>query len=169
MRDITPDDYAQVAAITRAAYVDSGLVEPENTGYIAALMDVAARAEGPGKVIVAERDGVVVGSVWLISADAPEAEVARGDEMEFRMLVVDPKVHRSGAGRELVQAAFQWGQSHGFSGVAITSLPTMIAAHRLYESQGFVHAPERDWSLFTKGWVEEPSEYFLVFAKTFSA
>ena len=34
----------------------------------------------------------------------PYADIALDDELEFRMLVVDPAVQRSGAGQAMVQA-----------------------------------------------------------------
>jgi hypothetical protein len=34
----------------------------------------------------------------------------------------------------------------GLSGLALSTQPSMRAAHRIYERMGFVRVPERDWS-----------------------
>ncbi|MCU1434802.1 MAG: family acetyltransferase [Pseudarthrobacter sp.] len=109
------------------------------------IQEVAARA-AKATIWVAEREGHVVGSVTLALAGEPYADIALEDELEFRMLVVDPAVQRSGAGQAMVEAIIEHARSlEGIRGVALTTGRTWESAHGLYRKTGFRRAPERDW------------------------
>ena len=109
------------------------------------IQDVAKRA-AKATIWVAERDSTVVGSVTLAVAGEPYADIARSDELEFRMLVVDPAVQRSGAGMAMVRAILDHARSlPGIRAVALTTGMTWESAHGLYRKTGFVRVPERDW------------------------
>ena len=82
----------------------------------------------------------------LAVAGEPYADIARSDELEFRMLVVDPSVQRSGAGKAMVKAIIDHARSlPGIHAVALTTGVSWESAHGLYRKTGFVRAPERDW------------------------
>jgi ribosomal protein S18 acetylase RimI-like enzyme len=156
-------DHAAIAHLTVASYVDGGHVHPEDT-YIENLQDVAGRT-GLARVLVGEvevGDGreartVVAGSVVLTLPGMPMSETARDGEFEFRMLAVDPAVQRRGVARALVRAAIDRAeQLEGIEAVVLTTMETMTSAHRLYESEGFVRVPERDWRLSDIG--QEPTD-----------
>lgn len=109
------------------------------------IQEVAARA-AKATIWVAERDGQVVGSVTLALAGEPYADIALADELEFRMLVVDPAVQRSGAGQAMVKAIIEHAKSlDGIHGVALTTGRTWESAHGLYRKTGFRRVPARDW------------------------
>ncbi|MDI3329155.1 MAG: N-acetyltransferase [Micrococcus sp.] len=163
VRDAREEDHAAIAHLTVASYVDGGHVHPEDT-YIENLQDVAGRTR-LARVLVGEvEEGtgteartVVAGSVVLTLPGMPMSETARDGELEFRMLAVDPAVQRRGVARALVRAAIdRAGQLEGIEAVVLTTMETMTAAHRLYESEGFVRAPERDWRLSDIG--QEPTD-----------
>lgn len=150
MREARHDDHAAIAHLTVTSYVDGGHVHPEDL-YIENLEDVAGRAR-LARVLVGEvqtgQGPVVAGSVVLTLPGTPLAETAREGEFEFRMLAVDPAFQRRGVARALVRAAIdRAGQLEGIEAVALTTMVTMTGAHRLYESEGFVRVPERDWRL----------------------
>src|SRR5690349_23749654 len=106
------------------------------------VQDVAERA-GQATVWVAERGGDVVGSVTLAVEGEPYADIALSDELEFRMLVVDPSVQRSGAGKAMVQAIVEHARSlPGIHAVALTTGESWESAHGLYRKTGFVRAPD---------------------------
>ncbi|WP_313821650.1 GNAT family N-acetyltransferase [Citricoccus sp.] len=91
---------------------------------------------------------VIAGSVVLTLPGMPMSETAREGELEFRMLAVDPRVQRRGVARALVRAAIDRAeQLEGVAAVVLTTMESMSGAHRLYESEGFVRVPERDWRL----------------------
>ena len=146
VRPLRPEDHAAVAALTVASYVDGGHIAP-GSRYIRTLEDVAGRA-GKAEVLVAEVDGEVAGSVVLTPLGSPMAETAVEGEYEFRMLAVHPDHHRKGVARALMAAIVDRARAlPGIDGIALTTMPTMTDAHRLYESMGFVRVPERDWYL----------------------
>ncbi|HEY4614473.1 MAG TPA: N-acetyltransferase [Citricoccus sp.] len=174
VRDAREEDHAAIARLTVASYVDGGHVHPEDA-YLEHLQDVAGRArvarvlvglvEQAGPTGAAEDTGqepqpdgaVVAGSVVLTLPGMPMSETARDGELEFRMLAVDPRVQRRGVARALVRAAIDRAeQLEGIDAVVLTTMETMTGAHRLYESEGFVRVPERDWRLSDIG--QEPTD-----------
>jgi len=151
VRRATDADLAQTGEVTARAYVADGLVEPDHW-YVSELRGAVARAAA-GSVLVAVAPGTddagrerVVGTITLAAPGSPYAEIARDGELELRMLAVDPAARRSGVAEQLVVAALREAVGRGARDVALSTLDTMHAAHRLYERLGFVARPERDWT-----------------------
>ena len=145
VRPAVESDFDAVARITRDSYLAAGYFEDAEHPYMRKVQDVAQRA-GQATVWVAERAGDVVGSVTLALAGEPYADIALPDELEFRMLVVDPAVQRSGAGRAMVEAIIAHARTlPGIRAVALTTGETWESAHGLYNRTGFARVPERDW------------------------
>ncbi|WP_427133103.1 GNAT family N-acetyltransferase [Pseudarthrobacter sp. S9] len=145
IRPAVPADYDAIARITRDAYLAAGYFQSADHPYMRQIQDVAQRA-AKATIWVAERDGNILGSVTLAVAGEPYADIAHSDELEFRMLVVDPAVQRSGAGRAMVEAIIEHARRlPGIKAVALTTGMTWESAHGLYRKTGFQRAPERDW------------------------
>jgi N-acetylglutamate synthase-like GNAT family acetyltransferase len=145
IRPAVPTDYDAIGRITRDAYLAAGYFASADHPYMRQIQDVARRA-AQATVWVAEREGSIVGSVTLAVAGEPYADIAHSDELEFRMLVVDPAVQRSGAGKAMVQAILAHARElPGIHAVALTTGLTWESAHGLYRKTGFERAPERDW------------------------
>ncbi|HET7782749.1 GNAT family N-acetyltransferase [Pseudarthrobacter sp. CC4] len=145
VRPAVATDYDAVARITRDSYLAAGYFEDADHPYMRQVQDVALRAAN-ATIWVAERDGRVVGSVTLARAGEPYADIALDDELEFRMLVVDPAVQRTGAGKAMVDAILAYArQLDGIRAVALTTGQTWESAHGLYRKTGFSRVPERDW------------------------
>jgi N-acetylglutamate synthase-like GNAT family acetyltransferase len=145
IRPAVPTDYDAIGRITRDAYLAAGYFASADHPYMRQIQDVARRA-AQATVWVAEREGSIVGSVTLAVAGEPYADIAHSDELEFRMLVVDPAVQRSGAGKAMVQAILAHAKElPGIHAVALTTGLTWESAHGLYRKTGFERAPERDW------------------------
>lgn len=145
VRPAVATDYDAVARITRDSYLAAGYFEDADHPYMRQVQDVALRAAN-ATICVAERDGRVVGSVTLARAGEPYADIALDDELEFRMLVVDPAVQRTGAGKAMVDAILAYArQLDGIRAVALTTGQTWESAHGLYRKTGFSRVPERDW------------------------
>ncbi|WP_396020385.1 GNAT family N-acetyltransferase [Arthrobacter sp. ISL-72] len=124
-----PPDFPEVRRITRDAYL---------------------RAEH-AHVWVAEAAWKVVAAVTLAFAVQPYSEIAAEDELEFRMLAVDPAHQGGGVGRAVVGKVVDHArQLPGIEAISITSATFMERAHGLYRSLGFRRAPERDWSCRAK-------------------
>ncbi|MFD6395393.1 GNAT family N-acetyltransferase [Nocardia sp. NPDC060249] len=144
IRPAHPDEYDAVAALTVEVYVGDGYV-PDGDDYVRELADVAHRA-AEAEVLVAVHDGEVVGSLTVAKPGTRYAEIAQPGELEFRMLAVSKRARGLGAGTALVRAVVDEARSGGFDAVALTTMFSMVDAHRIYERLGFVGVPERDWA-----------------------
>lgn len=145
VRPAVEPDFPAVARITRDSYLAAGYFDDADHPYMRKIQDVAQRA-GQATVWVAERAGQVVGSVTLAVAGEPYADIALDDELEFRMLVVDPAVQRSGAGQALLAAIIAHARElSGIKAVALTTGSSWDSARGLYRKAGFARVPERDW------------------------
>ncbi|WP_255769691.1 GNAT family N-acetyltransferase [Pseudarthrobacter sulfonivorans] len=145
IRPAVEADFDAIARITRDSYLAAGYFDSADHPYMQQIQEVAARA-AKATIWVAVRGGEVVGSVTLALAGEPYADIALDDELEFRMLVVDPAVQRSGAGQAMVKAIIEHARSlPGIGGVALTTGRTWESAHGLYRKTGFQRVPERDW------------------------
>jgi ribosomal protein S18 acetylase RimI-like enzyme len=142
VRTALPEEHAAVADLTTDVYVAEGYANP---GYVPELRDVARRAAA-ADVLVALLNGSLVGSVTVATRGGPYAEQADPGDAVVRMLVVDPAVRGSGAGRALMDACLARAREDGCARVRLSTQPTMTAAHRLYEGLGFVRTPDRDWT-----------------------
>jgi GNAT superfamily N-acetyltransferase len=145
IRPAVEADFDAIARITRDSYLAAGYFESPDHPYMLQVQEVAERA-AKATIWVAERDGKAVGSVTLAVAGEPYADIALADELEFRMLVVDPAAQRSGAGKAMVEAIIELARSlDGIKAVALTTGKTWESAHGLYRKTGFQRVPERDW------------------------
>jgi ribosomal protein S18 acetylase RimI-like enzyme len=186
VREARDRDHEAIAHLTVASYVGGGHIEPDD-GYLEDLQDVATRSRlarvlvGEVQVDVAEGpEGIhgdagartaIAGSVVLTLPGMPLSETARAGELEFRMLAVDPRYQRRGVARALVRAAIDRAeQLEGIDAVVLTTMASMTGAHRLYESEGFIRTPERDWRLSDVGLepTTEEDQLYWVFRRPVS-
>lgn len=143
VRDVEPGEYAAVGALTVDVYVGEGHINPESP-YVAELADTATRAAS-AEILVAVQHGEVVGSVTVARPGTPFADIARGGELEFRMLAVAKAGRGLGVGSALIRHVIEIARTEALHSVVLTTMPTMQDARRLYERLGFTHVPERDW------------------------
>lgn len=154
VRPARPDDHPAVAALTVAAYDADGFLDGDEE-YADELSDIEHRSVQATLLVAADDDGTVLGAVTFCRPPSPYVEVARTGEAEFRMLAVDPSARGRGVGTALVQRCLDLAREHGDHTLVLSSLPTMLTAHRLYERLGFVRTPRRD---------HEPLPGFLLIA-----
>jgi ribosomal protein S18 acetylase RimI-like enzyme len=153
-----PTDFARIAELTLAVYVDGGLASEQ---YAPELADVDGRAARSELLVVRDGAGTVIGSVALV-LDGDFGNVTTSDEeAAFRMLVVDPAAQGRGIGELLVRSCLERARGAGKRRMVISTDPRMTAAHRLYRRLGFTRLPERDWS-------PEPGTDLLVYARDLS-
>jgi ribosomal protein S18 acetylase RimI-like enzyme len=138
-----PADVEKVGELTVVAYEE--FTEGPEDGYIDRLRDAAARAR-EAELWLAEDAGTILGTVTVCPEDSPWREIGRAGEGEFRMLAVAPEARGRGVGDELVGHTLALLAERGCSGVVLSSLQEMAAAHRLYTRHGFSRLPERDWA-----------------------
>ena len=144
IRPATPADYPEVSRISVEAYLAAGYFATPEHPYMRQVADVAYRA-ARGTVVVAERDGRIVGSVTVMAHGDGFEQVAREGEVEFRLLVVDPGAQRTGAATALVHDVEARAARLGATAVVLTTGPDWEAAHALYRRLGYERTPERDW------------------------
>ena len=84
-------------------------------------------------ILLAERDGAVVGCAAVRELAAETAELKR--------LYVQPQARGLGLGRQLTLSAIHRARDAGFRAVRLDTLPEMTAAVELYRSLGFREIP----------------------------
>ncbi len=135
----TDDDARAVAALWTQAYTgDPAALRAEP--YTVA--DVAQWA-ADGQLLIALDAGAIVGAV-VLSPPGGLGWASRGGEGDLVRLAVDRAVRGRGVGRALASRCVELAREAGWPGLALWSRPLQTPAHRLYESLGFVRAPERD-------------------------
>ena len=142
IRNAEPAEYGRVGELTIAAY---GALPVDHLwgGYADEIRDVAGRA-AVADVLVAvdEEDGAVLGAVTLVTdPTSPWLEWTEPDEVQFRLLAVDPDTRGRGIGEALVRECLA--RAHARP-VLIHTTQWLEAAQRLYARLGFVRRPDRD-------------------------
>lgn len=147
VRRALPADVTAAGELTARVYVADGHT-PADSPYVAELR-AADRRAAQAELLVAVRNGQVLGSVTYAPGGSAWAELAGPGEAEFRMLVVDPRARGTGIGEALLRACIERARASGARALVLSTQPEMAAAHRLYLRLGFTRAPERDWSPYS--------------------
>jgi ribosomal protein S18 acetylase RimI-like enzyme len=145
VRPVLPGEAAAAGQVVVTAFeaVPGGHM---SGGYAAELADVEGRL-GVSEVLVAVDDGVVVGCVTFVPDwRSPLAEHAFEGECQIRMMAVDPASQGRGIGQRLMDAVQERAVALRRRAMFLHSTPQMTAAHRLYQRNGFLRVPERDWT-----------------------
>jgi ribosomal protein S18 acetylase RimI-like enzyme len=140
LRRATSADAFAVAALWTEAYVTHG-VGGRDEPYSA---EDFKRSLKEGEVHVADEEGSLVGVVVLRGPSAPGRAVAAEGEGELSRLAVSIGSRGGGIGRALAELCGERGRRAGWSAIALWSRPGQVEAHRLYESLGYRHLPDRD-------------------------
>jgi GNAT superfamily N-acetyltransferase len=92
------------------------------------------------QLLVAERDGRIVGSVTRY----PNWRGAQQDASAIRLLAVPPGERGTGVGRALIEHCIDLARNEGKTRIVVTVAPEMEDARDLYDSLGFERAPDLD-------------------------
>ena len=114
------------------------------TSYLAEVADVAGRRPVT-EVLVAERDGRIVGSVTFVPDAADDGHPWPAGGAVLRLLAVEPGSRHQGIGADLTRACVERARRRGALFLGLHTAPVMEAAMRLYERLGFARAPELDF------------------------
>jgi ribosomal protein S18 acetylase RimI-like enzyme len=152
IRVVRPGEYEALGEVTVRAY--AAIPGEHDDGYHPYLRDVAGRAASVPVLVAVDDAGRVLGGVsYIPGPGTPLSESERPDEAGFRTLAVDPAATGRGIGRALAQACIARARADGRAGMAIFTRPSMVVAHRLYESLGFERDPARDWEFDPGEWL----------------
>ncbi|WP_199715029.1 GNAT family N-acetyltransferase [Acutalibacter sp. 1XD8-33] len=127
IRDAVPGD---APALTRLNAVAMGYDYPEDRTRrkLEKLLE-----SGRDKILVAEREGQVVGYLHLVDYD-----VLYADHMKNIMgIAVDPGCRRQGIGRALLEAGETWAKEQDADGIRLVSGESRKGAHAFYRALGY--------------------------------
>lgn len=141
IRAATDKDTEAIIALWTEAYFDEG-EGGRDAPY--SRSDFEQTESAAAHLLVAERDGAVVGVVALLAPDEPSRAVALEDEAELARLVVNSTARRQGIGRALANRCAELARSEDWPAISLWSRPYQRAGHHLYESLGYQRQPERD-------------------------
>lgn len=102
---------------------------------------------------IAELDGKVVGSVFVVKKSATVAKL--------RLLIVDPGARGIGLGRRLVKACIRFARRAGYARLVLWTQSHLDAARRIYETEGFRRVARTRHRSFGKDLVAETWELRL--------
>jgi DNA-binding MarR family transcriptional regulator/N-acetylglutamate synthase-like GNAT family acetyltransferase len=102
---------------------------------------------------IAERDGAVVGSVFLVARS--------GTVAQLRLLLVEPQARGSGLGTRLVNECVRFARQAGYRKLVLWTQSELSAARRLYQAAGFRIVRKQRNHSFGKALVSETWELDL--------
>jgi ribosomal protein S18 acetylase RimI-like enzyme len=143
LRPARRDELDAVGALTLAAYEE--FMDGPEEGYRDELADAASRYRDAELWVAVEGDALL-GTVTYCPPGSPWRELATDGEGEFRMLAVHPEGRGRGVGQALAGLCERRARQHGATGMVLSSLPGMAAAHRVYHRLGYTRDPSRNWS-----------------------
>ena len=100
-------------------------------GLVAEIAGRFLKAHDPGRerCWVAEREGEILGSVFVVDAG--------GGDAKLRLLYVEPNARGGGLGRRLVEEALRFAARAGYRKMTLWTNDILVAARRTYEAAGF--------------------------------
>lgn len=107
------------------------------------------------KCWIAERDGVNVGSVFLVKH--PD----RDGVAKLRLLLVDPSARGLGIGQRLVRECTEFARQAGHHTITLWTNDMLASARRIYQSEGYVLVHEEVHHSFGRGLVGQTWELRL--------
>jgi DNA-binding MarR family transcriptional regulator/GNAT superfamily N-acetyltransferase len=102
---------------------------------------------------IAERDGEVVGSVFLVERSKTVAQL--------RLLLVEPEARGTGLGTRFVDECIRFARRAGYRKIMLWTQSELVAARRLYQAAGFRIVRSERNSSFGKKLVSETWELEL--------
>lgn len=141
IRPARDSDLDIVASLMVDAYaVYAAAMAPDAWSMFAQDIANVRGRQGDGELLVAERDGRLVGSVTLYR----NWRGAQSDAAGVRLLSVPPPEQGRGIGRALMEHCVEAARAEGKHRVVLTVTQEMDAVRELSESLGFMRAPELD-------------------------
>lgn len=151
IRDAQESDFQAMQDVTITAYQEYAAIMPAGAWaeYRDSIVSAITGEGAPADKIVAEQDGIIVGSVILLAAGTI-FHVPNGEEMvmewpEVRLLAVPPQARGQGIGAMLMEECINRTRQVGASSITLHTTDMMQTAMQMYERRGFVRVPELDF------------------------
>jgi DNA-binding MarR family transcriptional regulator/GNAT superfamily N-acetyltransferase len=87
---------------------------------------------------IAERDGLPVGSVFLVQARTDADAVPIDGTAQLRMLLIEPSARGLGLGKRLVDECTQFARRAGYRKIMLWTNASLLAARGIYAKAGYV-------------------------------
>ncbi len=144
IRSSRPGDLGLVISRQASLYADEYGWDWTYEGLVADILGDFVKAYDPARerAWIAERDGEVVGSVFIVKADEVTAKL--------RLLYVDKAARGAGLGRRLVEECLAFARSAGYRRMVLWTNDCLTAARRIYEATGFTLDREEPHHSFGK-------------------
>jgi ribosomal protein S18 acetylase RimI-like enzyme len=138
IREFRSDDAAAVNRVALAAWDQyRGLFS--NWARSEAIFANAASLADKAELLVAEKNGSIVGCVVYVSPGREREDIYDSSWSIIRALSVDPGARGQGIGRRLSEACIDRARRDGAKVVGLHTSPVMTVALSLYLRLGFVH------------------------------
>ncbi len=158
IREARPEDDFTIGELLVEAFITQYAKKLPEVVYTEerkrALRDVASK-RAAAKVLVAELEGEVAGTVALFPPGAPGAEAWTPNTADLRHLATAVRYHGTGLSRPLLDAAEELARQWSVEAVALHVRRGAKGVAAMYQQRGYVRTPEGD--------LELPSVYLEAF------
>jgi DNA-binding MarR family transcriptional regulator/GNAT superfamily N-acetyltransferase len=143
LRDPRPGDLGWIVHRQAILYAEEYGWNQEYEALAAGILAQFVQTFDPAREAawVAEVNGRVVGSIFLVRGDAPGVG-------KLRLLYVEPEMRGTGVGKLLVEACIARARAAGHGTLILWTNSVLTAARRLYERAGFVLVEEEPHHAF---------------------